>query len=187
MITETVATVPTDVPTAPRDRVDALVAYWREENPALDVATKSLAIRLKRAAHHLAGAFRADLAGLDMETWEAEVLLGLRQSPGRRTSAGTLGRDAQVTSGAMTNRLARLERRGWVRRDVDPHDRRHVLVSLTADGLCAADRLIAAKTVAEERLFAAVDRDTRERLAADLRTLLLAIEGPVTSESDLRA
>jgi DNA-binding MarR family transcriptional regulator len=53
-----------------------------------------------------------------------------------------------------------------------------VLVSLTSEGIDAAERLIATKTEAEERLLAELDGTTRERMAADLRTLLLSLEGP---------
>lgn len=165
-----------------RDRVDALVERWSAENEAIDVDTKALAIRLRRAAHHLGRALREDLAALDMEAPEAEVLLAVRQCQGRAVSAGELVREAQVTSGAITNRIARLEQRGWARRDVDPADRRQVLVSLTTAGVHAADRLIASKTEAEERLFAGLDRATRARMAADLRTLLLSIEGPAVDD-----
>jgi len=168
-----------------RDRVDVLVARWRAANEAIDVETKSLAIRLKRASQHLGRAFREDLAGLEMETWEAEVLLAVRQYGDRGVSAGRLMRDAQVTSGAITNRIARLERRGWARRDVDPVDRRQVIVSLTDEGVRAADRVIASKTEAEARLFAGLDSATRARMAADLRTLLLTLEGPARGEEDL--
>ena len=78
-----------------------------------------------------------------------------------------------MTSGAITNRISRLEKRGWVRRDVDPEDRRQVLVSLTTAGLAQADHIIAMKTQAERWAFDGVDRELLERIARDLRTLLL--------------
>ena len=140
--------------------------------------TKTLAIRLRRAAHHLERELRREVGVHDAEMWEFEVLLSLRRSVGYSRSAGALLREAQVTSGAITNRLARLERRGWVRRDVDPADRRQVVVTLTEAGLGRADQLVAMKTETEQRLFGGLDRPMMERMAADLRTLLLSLEGP---------
>ncbi|MDA8291464.1 MAG: MarR family transcriptional regulator [Actinomycetota bacterium] len=173
-------------PGAPvRDRTDLLVERWHAQNESVDVDTKSLAIRLRRANQHVGRALREDLARLEMETWEAEVLLAVRRHGGRSVHAGELVRDSQVTSGAITNRIARLERRGWARRDVDPEDRRQVLVSLTDEGRRAADRVIASRAGAEERLFAVLDRSTRARMAADLRALLVGIEGPADEEEDL--
>jgi DNA-binding MarR family transcriptional regulator len=161
----------------PEDDVDRVVAFWKEENPQLDVTTKAVGMRLRRASQHLERAVRSNLAdsGVD-EYWELEVLLTLRRAPGFRANAGELGRECQVTSGAITNRISRLEKRGWVRRDVDPDDRRQVLVNLTTAGLAQADHIIAMKTQVERWAFEDVDRELLERIARDLRTLLLAFE-----------
>jgi DNA-binding MarR family transcriptional regulator len=161
----------------PQDDIDRVVAFWKEENPQLDITTKAVTMRLRRASQHLERAVRANLAdsGVD-EYWEIEVLLALRRAADHRASAGDLGRECQVTSGAITNRISRLEKRGWVRRDVDPDDRRQVLVTLTATGLAQADHIIAMKTQAERWAFDGVDRELLERVAGDLRTLLLAFD-----------
>ncbi len=157
----------------PQDDIDRVVGFWKAENPQLDITTKAVAMRLRRASQHLERAVRSNLAdsGVD-EYWEIEVLLTLRRAPDHRVNAGELGRECQVTSGAITNRISRLEKRDWVRRDVDPNDRRQVLVSLTAAGLAQADHIIAMKTQAERWAFDGVDRELLERIARDLRMLL---------------
>jgi DNA-binding MarR family transcriptional regulator len=169
----------------PQDDIDRVVAFWKEENPQLDVTTKAVSMRLRRATQHLERAVRANLAdsGVD-EYWEIEVLLALRRAPDHRASAGDLGRECQVTSGAITNRISRLEKRDWVRRDIDPEDRRQVLVSLTTAGLAQADHIIAMKTQAERWAFEGVDRELLERIARDLRTLLLGLEERVDEVND---
>jgi DNA-binding MarR family transcriptional regulator len=164
-----------------RDQADEIAEYWCRENPSVDPVTKTLAIRLLRAAHHLERELRRELAAHDTEWWEFEVLLSLRRSEGYSRSVGALVKEAQVTSGAMTNRVAQLEQRGWVRRDFDPSDRRQVIVSLTDEGVRRAHELLATKTETEQRLFGAVDRDTIARMSTDMRTLLVALEGS-TSE-----
>jgi DNA-binding MarR family transcriptional regulator len=161
-----------------RDQVDVIVDHWLEGDPNLDVVTKAAAIRLCRVAHYLERELRRELAPLDAETWEFDVLLTLRRVAGHRLSAGALTRVSQVTSGAISNRLARLEQRGWITREIDPHDRRHVLVTLTSEGLARAGDLVATKTVAEQRVLAGLDRTTLERMSDDLRSLLVAFEGP---------
>ncbi len=161
----------------PLDDIDRVIGFWKEENPQLDVTTKAVAMRLRRASQHLERAVRSNLgeSGVD-EYWELEVLLTLRRAPDFRVNAGELGRECQVTSGAITNRISRLEKRGWVRRDVDPDDRRQVLVSLTAAGLAQADHIIAMKTQAERWAFDGVDRELLKRIGRDLRTLLRAFD-----------
>jgi len=79
----------------------------------------------------------------------------------------------------VTNRVGRPEERGLVRRDVDPSDRRQVIVSLTEAGLARSDLMIATKISADQRAFGSLDRATQERMLAHLRTLLLALEGDV--------
>jgi DNA-binding MarR family transcriptional regulator len=161
-----------------RDRVDVIVEQWHEQYPDLDVPAKKLTIRLRRLAHHIEREVQRELAAHDIGMWELEVLLALRRAPNRQLSVGDLVRRCQVTSGAMTNRIARLAERGWVTRELDPDDRRQVIVTLTRAGLRRANQILDTKIVAEERLFSALDAATRDRLNADLQALLVSVEGP---------
>jgi len=161
-----------------RDRVDVIAEQWREQFPDLDVPAKTLTIRLRRITHHIEREVQRELATHDIGMWEFEVLLALRRAPDRRLRAGELVRRCQVTSGAITNRIGRLADRGWVTREVDPDDRRHVIISLTKAGLRRAKQILDTKIVAEERLFGGLDAATIDRINADLRALLLSIEGP---------
>lgn len=162
--------------------MDVVVDFLLRENPDLDPRVKSLAIRLRRAAHHLEKALRRELAEIDMEMWELEILLSLRRAPDHCLNAGDLLRESQVTSGAITNRIDRLAQRGWVRRSVDPEDRRHVLVTLTSEGLAQADRLLFTKMQAEQAVFGRLGDEAQDRLNNDLRALLLVLEGPAPGE-----
>ena len=160
-----------------QDELDRIVGLWAQENPGMDVETKKLSLRLRRAAQLLERVIRRELNTFDVEPWEFDLLLSLRRAPQHRKSAGTLLRESGVTSGAITNRVSRLERAGWVTREIDPDDRRHVLVSLTEEGEKRANRLVTMKTEAEQRFFGALDRDVIERLSADLSTLLEQVDG----------
>jgi DNA-binding MarR family transcriptional regulator len=166
----------------PRDLAEEIADYWCRENPDIDPVTKMLAIRLRRAAQHLERELRRELDAYDTDVAEFEVLMTLRRAEGYSSTAGALAREWYVTSGAITNRIGRLETRGWVRRDFDPADRRQVGVTLTKEGLRRIDHLLAIKTQTEQRVFGAIDRATVNRLSADLRTLLLALEPPESEE-----
>lgn len=165
-----------------RDRADVLVELMCQEAPGLDTATKKLSIRLRRIANHLERELRRELAAQGIEVWELEVLLALHRAAGQRLSAGALLRGSQVTAGAITNRIARLESHGWVRRDPDPADRRQVLVTLTPSGQDRAACILTLTTTTEQRLLGQADPATIGRLSEDLRELLLAIEGPAADE-----
>lgn len=138
-------------------------------------------MRVRRLANHVERELRRELAAEGIEVWEFEVLLA-RRAPGQRLSAGALLRGSQVTAGAITNRVARLEKQGWVRRDVDPADRRQVLVTLTEAGQRHADEILVIHSTAEKRLLGRADPAALERMCEDLRNLLLAIEGLAAGE-----
>ena len=77
--------------------------------------------------------------GLTLPDWQ--VLSTLRLSrQNLRSSPGDLADDLELSSGAMTSRLDRLEQAGLVRRLPDPEDRRGVVVELTPEGLQAWDQ-----------------------------------------------
>jgi DNA-binding MarR family transcriptional regulator len=119
---------------------------------------------------------KALFAEFGLERGEFDVLATLRRagSPDGMT-AGMLARSSMVTSGAVTNRLDRLVAKGYVTRDVDPANRRTIVVALTPAGRELIDRAVVAHLDNEERILAALDRHQRDDLAATLRTLLLSL------------
>lgn len=56
-------------------------------------------------------------------------------------TAGELGREAGLTSGAVTGVVDRLERAGYARRVADPADRRRVQLEVTPKFYARADRI----------------------------------------------
>jgi len=165
-----------------RDRVDVIVDQWAEQYPDMNVPAKMLTIRLRRITHHIEREVQRELTEHGIGMWELDVLLPLRRAPEGQLSAGDLVRLCQVTSGAITNRIGRLADRGWVTRNVDPDDRRQVIVTITKDGRRRAEQILATKVHAEERLFGTLDAPCIDRLNSDLRALLISIEGPADDD-----
>lgn len=150
--------------------------------PGTDLTAKALCWRIRRVAHQVEIHLRRELATFDIEPWELELLACLRRA-GRpfQATAGTLQDSMQLTTGAITKRVAALERRGWVSRKIDPSDRRQVLVCLTEDGDRRAMDVFGTKTETEARLLASLDHATQQRVNDDLRRLLVELEGPARS------
>ena len=65
-------------------------------------------------------------------------------SHGRQETPASLARTFQVTKGAITNTLQRLESRGLVMVAPDPSDGRRKRVTITAEGLSAYDNSLGA-------------------------------------------
>ncbi|KAA9158069.1 MarR family transcriptional regulator [Amycolatopsis acidicola] len=161
-----------------RDHIDEVMAQIT--SPSEDErASKELNMRLRRVAHHLETELRRELAAFGIELWEMELLGALKRAgEPYQLSAGELLRRMRVTSGGVTKRVAGLERKGWVRRDIDPDDRRQILVSLTDEGVRRAYEVFDTKTETEARLLGTLSLSARRRLNDDLRRLLLDWEGP---------
>ncbi len=96
------------------------------------------------------------------------------QGPPYRMSAGQLAESMGLSSGAMTNRLDRLEQAGLVRRLDDPDDRRAVLVEPTEAGLAAWDRAVGTQAEREARIASALSEDEKKQLHDLLRRLMVA-------------
>jgi DNA-binding MarR family transcriptional regulator len=155
------------------DDVDVIVEAWNRERPDLDVQPLAVLSRVTRLARHLDQARTAAFAKHDLEGWEFDVLAALRRSGAPYAlSPGQLTSQTMVTSGTMTNRVDRLEARGFVRRGPDPKDRRGVRVELTDSGKKAVDGSFADLLTREHALLDSLNDDERTELAALLRDLM---------------
>lgn len=100
-----------------------------------------------------------------------DVLATLRRGGGRLTPA-ELMRSSMITSGAVTQRLDRLEARGLVTRTPSDADGRGVYVDLTDEGRGLIDRALPDHVDTEHRLLSSLTSRQRHDLARVLRDLL---------------
>lgn len=108
---------------------------------------------------------------------EFKVLITLRQHNDDFTmSPGELGDELLLSSGAMTNRLDRLEAAGFVSREPDPDDRRALIVRLTPDGVRKIDEAVNAAAHNEVAAVSVLTPVEQKRLNALLRKLMLSFE-----------
>jgi len=155
------------------DEVDELVAAWRRERDDLDLAPVEVFSRISRLARLLDLARREAFTAHAIEPWEFDVLAALRRAGAPyQLSPGQLLRETMVTSGTMTNRIDRLSERGLVEREADPHDRRGVLVGLTASGKKAVDGAFETLLASERDLLAELSTSERTSLAVLLKRLM---------------
>lgn len=103
-------------------------------------------------------------------------MLGQLVRTGRRFSPGKLAAKAELSTGAMTNRLDRLEEAGLVRRLPDPNDRRALEVEVTDEGRRVWETTVDVQAEKEALVASALGEDEKEQLNALLRRLMLAFE-----------
>jgi len=134
------------------DEVDQLVLDWRRERPDLVFEDLHILSRISRLSRRLELARKDAWRSLGLEAWEFDVLAALRRSgPPYELSPGELLKATLVTSGTMTNRIDRMERRALVRRLPDREDGRVIRVRLTGTGMDLADRALEALLGARAR------------------------------------
>lgn len=160
------------------DPVDKLINQWAHERPELDCSSLSVVVRVLFLAKIFRQSAERALAVLDLKLWEYDVLSALRrQGPPFQLPATGLARASMLTSGAMTNRIDRLEARGLVARATDPADRRGVNVRLTERGRALTDAAIEARLTAANGQLEALSLEERRAVSAGLRKVFLEV-GP---------
>ena len=157
------------------DEIDRIVAEWSQTRPDLDVSPTHTLQRITRAALLQGTSFAEVFARYGVSFGEYLVLAALRRAgPPYRMNPTTLFNSVILSSGAMTNRLDRLEEMGLVERLPDPTDRRGRLVALTDAGRELVDSAVVEHLANEERLLSGLDTEEREQLAGLLRKLLVS-------------
>lgn len=161
-----------------------MLQQWRVERPDLDSSGLAVVLRVGVLAGVFGERLKRILAPAGLAPWEYDVLSALRRASAREgVSPGELCRSAQLTSGAMTHRLDRLEERGLVRRRAAPRDGRGVRVRLTPRGRQLVDSILGARMAdAGDSLGALSRRDARE-LTRLLRALCGGLEEPAAAET----
>ena len=129
-----------------------------------------ISVRLKRA-------MEATLSEHSLTLPDWQVLTNLRLSrPDEHMSPGQLAKSFWLSSGAITNRLDRLESLGLTRRRRDPDDRRVVIVELTDAGREAWDAAATVQARRESFFTSALSERERRQLTGLLRKLMLAFD-----------
>ncbi|MFB9201378.1 MarR family winged helix-turn-helix transcriptional regulator [Nonomuraea spiralis] len=155
------------------DQVDNILRQWHAQRPDLDVSPMAVIGRLSRLSRLIDAELTRTFARHGLDRASFDVLATLRRSdPPHRLTPAALMRASMVTSGAVTQRLDRLESRGLVRRTPSDSDGRAVHVTLTDEGLALIDRVLPDHLATEQRLLSALSGQRREKLAATLRELL---------------
>jgi DNA-binding MarR family transcriptional regulator len=160
-----------------RDHIDRFLESIKERLPMLDPEVEGLVDRiggLSRRFHRALDETLADF-NLDYSEWK---LLGLLTREGEvyRSSPGKLARVMELSSGAMTNRLDRLEQAGLVRRLPDPNDRRGIQVELTEKGKRLYEDAIGVQARKESLVAAALTDAEKKQLNTLLRRLMIEFE-----------
>jgi DNA-binding MarR family transcriptional regulator len=166
----------TEPTTAMGDAMDVILEQWAAERPDLDCSPMGVIGRISQLQREVFLAQRATFARHGLDAPSFDVLAALRRAgePYQLTPTALM-RTALVTSGAITQRLDRLEERGLITRGRSDADGRAVVVTLTEEGRTALDHALPDHLETERDLLAGLSADERDQLAGLLRRWLVAL------------
>lgn len=162
------------------DKIGLILAQWERERPDLtqgDITNMGLVGRVQRLTNVLRPRLDAvhAISGLTGESFDVLATLRRAGEPHELTPT-QLYTHLMISSGAMTNRIDRLEADGYVERRDDPNDRRGTLVRLTAKGKTLIDRAMMPHVENEERLLSMLSDGEKQELERLLYKVLITLE-----------
>ena len=162
------------------------MSQWNAVRPDVDVSPIEVIGRVSRLSRLIDRRLAENFARFDLESWMYDVLATLRRSgEPYELTAGDLMRDTMVTTGAVTNRIDRLEQRGLVERATSS-DRRKVIVRLTKRGLDTVDDVVTPHMATERAILSSLSLRQQHELSTMLRTMLVSLGDRAPAEREVR-
>ena len=159
------------------DPVDAVLGAWSSGQARADVEPIAVTARISRLAHVLQQCMERASSTYGLDWGQFLVLATLRGAgPPFRMLPRDLHRLLLLSPAAVTNRLCRLEAKGFIERTSDQADRRNMPVVLTALGLTMLDRAMAACMQKGHDLFDGADLHSIDIALREMRALLTEYE-----------
>jgi DNA-binding MarR family transcriptional regulator len=162
---------------APEDHIDDLLARITAAGvESIDLDVEGIVDRISSINMRIKRAHEEVLREHGLTHPEFSVLSRLRfATENGRSSPGELAADLELSSGAMTTRLDRLEEAGLIRRLPDPDDRRGIVVELTQEGKEKYDSALEVQARRESFFARTLTKPEQKKLNELLRKLLLAL------------
>ncbi len=164
------------------DDLDIIMQQWKEVGLETDVDAIKAIGRILRFAKTIEQQLAELHRSFDLKPGEFDVLATLKRENKRYLTPSELYQSMLLTSGAMTSRLDRLEKKMLIQRKHCQQDRRKVLVSLTSTGKKLINTAYPAHFVLLEKLLSSIANKDKQLLANLLKSSLAAIDSKTTEK-----
>ncbi|MEL7291165.1 MAG: MarR family transcriptional regulator [Pseudomonadota bacterium] len=155
------------------DGVDKILQQWQQARPDLDCSSMGVVGRIRRAAIFWEQLNAQVCSEAGISAIEFDILATLRRSIEPVTPT-TLYKTLMLSSGAVSNRLEGLVKKGWVHRVASESDRRSNRVTLTQEGIAFLDKVLEAHVASMERHLTCLEPEERSALESLLSKFLQA-------------
>jgi len=159
-----------------RDSVDKIVADAVEAYPFIDPKVEAGVDRINKLKRYFEHLWEKTAQGYDLNSGGYKVLLCLIMADGRTQTPGVLAKHCLISTGAMTNRIDRLEAKGYVERIRDTEDRRSIKVRITDEGVKVLENALVEQAKAEIDAMSALTEAELDQLNALLGKLTVSFE-----------
>ncbi|WP_047049600.1 MarR family winged helix-turn-helix transcriptional regulator [Vibrio mexicanus] len=155
------------------DAIDRVIVQWAKEKPHLDTQPMAMMGRVLRIAKHLESSVAQLHKRYDLKIGEFDVLATLRRSgePYSLTPSDLIN-SLMLTSGAMTNRVDKLDSKGLIARTHSQEDRRSVTVQLTEKGFHLIEEVMDEHVKLQHDLVASLSDEDKEQMNQVFKTWL---------------
>ncbi|MBF9003236.1 MULTISPECIES: MarR family transcriptional regulator [Vibrio] len=145
--------------------IDSIRQQWAEECPNLNTLPMGILGRMRRLTKYLETQVAQWLKEQGLLMGEFDVLMTLKRSGAPyRLTPSLLLESMMLTSGAMTNRLDKLEQKALISREHSVEDRRSVEVQLTEKGLALVSGILDEYVHQQEQLISSLDSNQQQQL-----------------------
>ncbi|MFT6987961.1 MAG: DNA-binding MarR family transcriptional regulator [Glaciecola sp.] len=142
------------------DPVQKKVQQWSKEMPNLNTKPMALISRLQQTTKEMNGELYTNFEDYKLTDAGFDVLATLlRAGPPHSLSPSELLEQMDITSGTMTTRIDKLEKKDLVKRKIKKNDKRGVNVALTKKGLKLIEEAIVAHVKTQEKIVSVFDEE----------------------------
>lgn len=142
------------------DPVQKKVQQWSKKMPNLNTKPMALISRLQQTTKEMNGELYTNFEDYKLTDAGFDVLATLlRAGPPHSLSPSELLEQMDITSGTMTTRIDKLEKKDLVKRKIKKNDKRGVNVALTKKGLKLIEEAIVAHVKTQEKIVSVFDEE----------------------------
>ncbi|WP_412973299.1 MarR family winged helix-turn-helix transcriptional regulator [Glaciecola sp. MF2-115] len=155
------------------DAVQKKIQQWSESMPSLNTKPMALISRLQQATKEINDELCLSSGKQKLTDASFEVLATLlRAGPPYSLSPGELLDQMLITSGTMTTRIDKLEKKGLVKRKTKKDDKRSVNVALTKKGLKLIEKVILEHVKTQEEIVSVFNEEEQQLFISLLKKYL---------------
>lgn len=175
--TTTIHAPKVQLPTAP-DLIAGIVDQWKETavEPLPSLMGTEIIGRIVRMNSLVSRKIDENLATFQLNVGEFDLLAVLLREPTHALTPSEIQSLILISSGGLSNRMTRLESRGFIERLPDPRDRRGVIVSLTQSGKSLIETVAPTHLAIENASIEMLSFDEQLLLKNLLKKILLSAE-----------